>query len=70
MEGYNGKSITFVELLTLMLIYLKLTGQINYPWLLILSPIWISLICFGIVFIFGIIIQLYYGEEDNNGDLY
>ena len=64
MEGYNGRSITFVELLTLMLIGLKLTNQITYPWWMILSPIWISLICFGIVYIFRIIIEVYYYEEE------
>ena len=64
MEGYSGRSITFMELLTLMLIYLKLTGQIKYPWWMVLSPIWISLICFGIYFILAIIIQYYYGGEE------
>ena len=64
MEGYNGRSITFVELLTLMLIGLKLTNQITYPWWMILSPIWISLICFGIVYILRIIIEVYYYEEE------
>lgn len=64
MEGYNGRSITFVELLTLILIGLKLTNKITYPWWLVLSPIWISLICFGIIFIAGIFIQYFYGEEE------
>lgn len=64
MEGYNGRSITFVELLTLMLIGLKLTNKITYPWWLVLSPIWISLICFGIFFIAEIFIQYFYGEEE------
>ena len=64
MEGYNGRSITFVELLTLMLIYLKLTGQIEYPWWMVLSPIWISLICTGIAFILSLFFHIYYIEED------
>lgn len=64
MEGYNGRSITFVELLTLMLIYLKLTGQIEYPWWMVLSPIWISLICTGITFILSLFFHIYYIEED------
>lgn len=64
MEEYNGRSITFVELLTLMLIYLKLTGQIKYPWWMVLSPIWISLICTGIVFILSLFFHIYYIEED------
>lgn len=37
-------SITFPTLLTLLFIALKLTGVINWSWLWVLSPIWISLI--------------------------
>ena len=37
-------SITFPMLLTLLFIALKLTGVINWGWLWVLSPIWISLI--------------------------
>jgi hypothetical protein len=33
----------FMELLTLMFIYLKLTGQITWPWVWVLSPIWITI---------------------------
>ena len=37
-------SITFPTLLTLLFIALKLTRVINWSWLWVLSPIWISLV--------------------------
>ena len=33
----------FVDALTLLLIALKLTGQIDWNWVWVLSPIWISI---------------------------
>ena len=33
----------FAEALTLVFITLKLTGQINWNWIWVLSPIWISI---------------------------
>jgi hypothetical protein len=33
----------FVDALTLLLIALKLTGQIDWNWIWVLSPIWISI---------------------------
>lgn len=39
----NGNSgIGFVGLLTIVFIVLKLCGVIHWPWLWVLSPIWIS----------------------------
>lgn len=38
--GNNG--IGFAGLLTIVFIVLKLCGVISWPWLLVLSPIWIS----------------------------
>ena len=37
----DQKSPNIYELLVLMLIYLKLTGQIDWQWLTILAPVWI-----------------------------
>lgn len=42
--------------LTLLFVALKLTGQINWPWLWVLSPIWISILLFLIFFIIAFII--------------
>lgn len=43
--------VGFVGLLTLLFIGLKLTGYITWSWWWVLSPIWISIIFFMIVFI-------------------
>jgi len=48
--------IGFSGLLTVLFIGLKLTGFINWPWVWVLSPIWIDfLIVFVFLFIAGII---------------
>lgn len=36
--------ISFTGLLTILFIGLKLTGFINWPWVWVLSPLWIQLI--------------------------
>lgn len=36
----NGGGIGFFGLLTIVFIACKLTGFIDWPWLLVLSPIW------------------------------
>lgn len=45
----------FVGVLTLIFIVLKLTGNINWSWLWVLSPIWITalllLALFGAIFV-------------------
>ena len=52
-NGSNG--IGFIGLLQLLFIALKLVGVINWSWLWVLSPTWISLIivviCLIIIFI-------------------
>lgn len=44
----------FISVLTLIFIVLKLTNNINWSWVWVLSPIWISTIL--IILIFGIIL--------------
>ena len=34
----------FLDWLTLLFIALKLTGQVTWPWIWVLSPIWIILV--------------------------
>ena len=58
MEGQKtaGKGgMGFVGVLTLIFIVLKLTGNINWSWLWVLSPIWITalllLALFGAIFV-------------------
>lgn len=42
--------IGIVSILTLTFIVLKATGMISWPWLWVLSPIWISLLLAGLIF--------------------
>ncbi len=47
-----SSGIGFPGLLTILFIGLKLTGHINWPWVWVLSPIWISVsIVFAIILI-------------------
>ena len=39
----------FVDALTLLFIALKLTGQIDWNWFWVLSPIWISILFLGVL---------------------
>ncbi len=53
----NGSSgIGFAELLTVLFIALKLTNVINWSWLWVLSPLWISFGLGLIILIIGIVI--------------
>lgn len=50
MENEKSKSGTgFLGLLGLLFIALKLTGQINWSWLWVLSPIWIPFVILIII---------------------
>lgn len=55
---YNG--IGFGGLLTILFIGLKLTGQIDWDWLWVLSPLWLPItIVLGIIVGVGLAIFLY-----------
>ena len=43
MENKTSVGITFLELLQVALIVLKLIGQIDWPWKIVLLPTWISI---------------------------
>ena len=45
----------FVDALTLLFIALKLTGQIDWNWIWVLSPIWISI---SFLAVFAVVILL------------
>ena len=50
----TSSALSFLDLLTLVFIALKLTGYINWSWWWVLSPIWIPVIILLIVyFIWG-----------------
>ena len=51
----NGSGIGFTGLLTILFIALKLTDYIDWPWIWVLSPLWISFVI-GIIIIIGAIL--------------
>jgi hypothetical protein len=60
MSSNNSSSgIGFPGLLTVLFIGLKLTGHITWPWVWVLSPLWISLLIgltvLAIVFIIALV---------------
>ena len=60
----NNGGIGFVGLLTIVFITLKLTGYINWSWVWVLAPLWISFIVFLIVLFIGILIIAIIGVKD------
>ena len=48
----TNKGITFLELLTLVFIVLKLIGLIEWSWWWVLSPVWIPLLIGLVIAIF------------------
>lgn len=49
--------LTIGDLVLVAFIILKLTGVITWPWIWVLSPLWIGVLLFVVVLIIGIIIQ-------------
>ncbi len=57
-ENNCGGGIGFTGLLTIVFVILKLTKTINWSWLWVLSPLWISFIlAIFMILIFIIILQ-------------
>lgn len=48
-SGSSGGGIGFFGLLTIVFIVLKLIGKIDWPWWLVLSPLWIYAIIAAII---------------------
>ena len=55
----NGSGIGFTGLLTILFIALKLTDYIDWPWIWVLSPLWISFVI-GIIIVIGAILFVSY----------
>jgi uncharacterized protein (DUF983 family) len=55
----SSSGIGFPGLLTVLFIGLKLTGYITWPWVWVLSPLWISFLIFiaiaAVILILGVI---------------
>jgi hypothetical protein len=60
----SGGGISFIGLLTIVFITLKLTGYITWSWWWVLSPIWISWI---FIFLFLIIVIVWAVMQDKKG---
>lgn len=54
----SSSGIGFVGLLTIVFIVLKLTGYITWPWLWVLSPIWISIVLALCIFVIAFIVAM------------
>jgi uncharacterized protein (DUF983 family) len=54
----SSGGIGFPGLLTILFIGLKLTGHITWPWVWVLSPMWISLLLAAAILGFAFIILL------------
>ena len=57
----SSSGIGFFGLLAIVFITLKLTGFITWPWILILSPLWIGFLLVVFFVIAVALIQLMYG---------
>lgn len=44
------RGMGFISALTLIFIVLKLTGYISWPWMWVLSPVWVSISLIAVVF--------------------
>ena len=53
-KNVSNSGMGFISVLTLIFVVLKLTNNISWSWVWVLSPIWISTIL--IILIFGIIL--------------
>ena len=64
MDNNNtSNGIGFAGLLTLIFITLKLIGVINWSWLWVLSPLWISFII-GIIIIIVVVVIVAFVESN------
>jgi hypothetical protein len=43
------RGVGFMTLLAIVFITLKLTGNISWPWLWVLAPIWAPFLIFGVI---------------------
>lgn len=58
--------IGFTGLLTIVFIVLKLTNVINWSWLWVLSPLWVSLVLILLVIVIVLIVCLHGRHERTN----
>ena len=65
-SNYNG-GIGFFGALTLLFIFLKLTGSISWSWWWVLAPLWISFVVFLVIMLvlFIIIVAMENSKKNN-----
>ena len=56
-QNTGSGGIGFVGLLTILFVGLKLTGYINWSWIWVLSPIWITIIFSFLIFMLAFYIS-------------
>ena len=54
----GSAGLGLADVLTIVFVVLKLVGVINWPWIWVLSPLWISLGLFLIIFVIIFVILL------------
>ena len=50
-SSYSTGGLGFCSVLTIIFVVLKLVGVINWSWVWVLSPIWISWLLFGLIIV-------------------
>jgi uncharacterized protein (DUF983 family) len=58
----SSSGIGFPGLLTVLFIGLKLTGHITWPWVWVLSPMWISFLLFAVIAAIVVILAFISGK--------
>ena len=56
-ENNRGGGVGFIGLLTIVFITLKLLNKITWPWLWVVSPLWISLLLIIVIAFLAIILD-------------
>lgn len=54
----SGGGIGFSGLLTILFIGLKLTDNIDWPWVWVLSPLWIPLAIVGVILLVALLVAM------------
>ena len=57
MSNNKSSGVSFSSLLTIVFIVLKLTGVIDWSWVWVLSPVWISILLGLIIMLFILILS-------------
>lgn len=59
----SSSGIGFTGLLTIAFIVLKLTNYIDWPWIWVLSPLWIGFALFILIFLILVIVAIFINKK-------